>query len=95
MKTLMDRAFRQVLLLLALCFASDQVAAQSPGARERPLNAGLIGSVVTDANGRGIAGATVRLDYVAVDVSSCALRIYGPNRGTLQNLTANAKTGAS
>jgi hypothetical protein len=84
-----SRRVMHVVLFIALGLAGSQVPAQPIGPRARPLNTGLIGGVVLDPSGKGIAGATVSLDHVAADVSSCVLRIYGPNRGMLRNLTTN------
>jgi hypothetical protein len=81
-----------LLLGVALALASQQASAQLFGAKDRPLNVGLIGGVVLDANGQALKNTTVlvHLEQVSVDPSECSLRIYGPNRGMNKNVTTTS-----
>ena len=89
-----NRMIEMLLLGLTLAFASQQASAQLFGARDRPLNIGLIGGIVLDANGRALKDATVliHLEQVSADVSECSLRIYGPNRVVVTNRPAERRS---
>ena len=79
-----------VLALAATATLGSELAHAQVGAKDRPLDLGLIGGVVVDRDNRPIANATVSLSRVIADASECSLRLYGPGARMNRSVTTSS-----